>query len=266
MNTTPPTPGTLDVPEGPLAVGDAAHRNLLARLPRYQQIAENLRAQITSGQLAPGEPIPSETVLMERYGVSRITARNAVRALRASGLVITEHGRATYVRPTATTAALDLTGPAWGEQGWTLAEEPTRYRTTLDHHPGPALDLPQGEPVFACERLWTHPTVVRLTHRVFVPFAVCADTPGIEANPFAEPAALAQALTATGARVHFEHTTTARMPNPDEAATLTLDEGTPILIHTRRTLTTRDDGQASPVLLEEIRLNPTRTQVRFTTA
>ena len=107
---TPHTAPPVDVPNGPPPGTGTSSRALLARLPRYQQIAEDLREQIHTGVLAPGEPLPSETVLIDRYGVSRITVRAAVRALRAAGLVITEHGRATYVRLAPTQPVdLDLT-------------------------------------------------------------------------------------------------------------------------------------------------------------
>ncbi|HET9655348.1 MAG TPA: winged helix-turn-helix domain-containing protein, partial [Kineosporiaceae bacterium] len=77
---------------------DRAAATLLRRLPVYQQIAEDLRARITSGELPPGSRLPSESQMIDHYGVSRITVRHAVAALRAAGLVDTSHGRATLVR------------------------------------------------------------------------------------------------------------------------------------------------------------------------
>ncbi|MGH8906593.1 MAG: GntR family transcriptional regulator [Egibacteraceae bacterium] len=49
-------------------------------------------------ELADGQPLLSETDLIERYGVSRNSVRNAVALLRVEGLVVTEHGRGTHVR------------------------------------------------------------------------------------------------------------------------------------------------------------------------
>ena len=65
--------------------------------PVYQQIAAILRAQIEAGELVPDRPIPSESTLMQRYGVARETARKAVRVLVAEGLVFVVQGRGAYV-------------------------------------------------------------------------------------------------------------------------------------------------------------------------
>ena len=66
--------------------------------PVYKQVADALRTAIRNGELADGQPLASETELMQRYGVSRNSARNAVALLRIEGLVVTEHGRGTFVR------------------------------------------------------------------------------------------------------------------------------------------------------------------------
>ena len=65
--------------------------------PVYQQIAAILRAQIEAGELVPDRPIPSESTLMQRYGVARETARKAVRVLAGEGLVYVVQGRGAYV-------------------------------------------------------------------------------------------------------------------------------------------------------------------------
>lgn len=65
--------------------------------PVYVQLAAILRAQIESGELAPRRALPSESYLMQRYGIARETARKAVRLLRSEGLVFTVKGRGSYV-------------------------------------------------------------------------------------------------------------------------------------------------------------------------
>jgi len=67
-------------------------------LPVYQQIADALREAIRSGELAGGQPLPSETELIRRYSVSRNSVRTAVGLLRIEGLVVTEQGRGSFVR------------------------------------------------------------------------------------------------------------------------------------------------------------------------
>ncbi|SCD39671.1 GntR family transcriptional regulator [Streptomyces sp. DpondAA-D4] len=65
---------------------------------KYLQIADDLAAQIRSGVLRAGDAVPSETVLMERYGVASGTVRKAVAELRATQLIETHHGRGSFVR------------------------------------------------------------------------------------------------------------------------------------------------------------------------
>jgi len=69
------------------------------RTPVYLQIAAILRDRINSGELRPGRPVPSETTLMQSYGVARLTARKAVRVLVGEGLVEVVTGRGAYVVP-----------------------------------------------------------------------------------------------------------------------------------------------------------------------
>jgi GntR family transcriptional regulator len=67
------------------------------KTPVYQQIAAILRDAIERGEIAPGRPVPSETQLMQRYEVARLTARKAVRVLADEGLVEVVPGRGAYV-------------------------------------------------------------------------------------------------------------------------------------------------------------------------
>ncbi len=72
------------------------------RRPASERIAAELRAAIDAGELAPGARLPSERELAQRYGAARNTARQAIRLLAESGLVIAEHGRGVFVRPATT--------------------------------------------------------------------------------------------------------------------------------------------------------------------
>jgi GntR family transcriptional regulator len=70
--------------------------------PVYRQIAEDLRLQIESGELAPGARLKSEVELREEYAkdekeISRNTVRDAVKLLISRGLVETRPGQGTFV-------------------------------------------------------------------------------------------------------------------------------------------------------------------------
>lgn len=56
--------------------------------PARTQIAAELRARLASGELRPGDQVPSERDLAEQYGVARMTARAAVDQLVTAGLVV----------------------------------------------------------------------------------------------------------------------------------------------------------------------------------
>jgi DNA-binding GntR family transcriptional regulator len=67
-------------------------------LPRYRQIAAELRAAIEAGQLTAGSALPSEADLIARHKVSRATVRHALALLKSDGLITTYPGRGRYVR------------------------------------------------------------------------------------------------------------------------------------------------------------------------
>lgn len=65
---------------------------------RWEAIAQALRDDIAAGRFQPGERLPNETALAERFAVNRHTLRQAVQALAREGFVKVLHGSGTYVR------------------------------------------------------------------------------------------------------------------------------------------------------------------------
>src|SRR6266566_314814 len=66
-------------------------------VPLYYQIQQRLSEQICSGELKPGELMPSEQEIAARLGVSRMTARQALKSLCSRGLAFSQRGRGTFV-------------------------------------------------------------------------------------------------------------------------------------------------------------------------
>lgn len=65
--------------------------------PKYVRVADAIREQIKSGQLKPGDRLPSTVKLQEQYGVSYGSIRGAMLVLKAEGLVRGQPGEAVYV-------------------------------------------------------------------------------------------------------------------------------------------------------------------------
>src|SRR5690242_21711670 len=81
------------------AAQTTAERKRMPRLsphpePRYLAVANSLIAAISQGRYPVGSTLPTEHELCERFGISRFTAREALRQLLDAGLVVRQIGRA----------------------------------------------------------------------------------------------------------------------------------------------------------------------------
>jgi GntR family transcriptional regulator of arabinose operon len=65
-------------------------------LPLYYQLAEQIKAQIESGQIKIGDKLPSESEMVEAYGIGRLTVRGALSQLVNAGYLKKVHGKGTY--------------------------------------------------------------------------------------------------------------------------------------------------------------------------
>ena len=73
-----------------------------------QQIANQIRTAIATGQLGAGEMLPSQARLAAHYGVARETTKAALTQLRNEGLVRSWQGKGTFVRGARTAGEQDL--------------------------------------------------------------------------------------------------------------------------------------------------------------
>lgn len=69
-----------------------------ARAPKYHRIADELRRAVQIGEYQPGERLPAETSLADRFRVSVPTIRQALAVLRAEGVIESRHGIGTFVK------------------------------------------------------------------------------------------------------------------------------------------------------------------------
>lgn len=68
-------------------------------IPAYARIVNTISERIASGYYEPGSRLPSESQFCAEFGVSPMTLRRSVNILISRGLIVTEKGKGTYVRP-----------------------------------------------------------------------------------------------------------------------------------------------------------------------
>ena len=67
-------------------------------MPLYHQLKASILRDIDAGRWRPGEQLPTEDALMQRFHVSKITVRQALRDLAQLGYIRREQGRGTFVQ------------------------------------------------------------------------------------------------------------------------------------------------------------------------
>ncbi|MFF4277433.1 winged helix-turn-helix domain-containing protein [Streptomyces kronopolitis] len=96
--------------------------------PAYQQVADELRERIRAGEFAEAGRLPSLSQLQADFEVSVTVAREAVRHLKADGLVVSHQGKAAFLTPDAQKLA-GRAGP--GSDVAELRREVTLLRTEV---------------------------------------------------------------------------------------------------------------------------------------
>ncbi|WP_299681937.1 phosphonate metabolism transcriptional regulator PhnF [uncultured Roseobacter sp.] len=77
-------------------------RNTSGKTPIWQAIADALRSDLAEGRYVPGDKLPTEAALADRFGVNRHTVRHGLSALVKDGLVRTRRGAGAFVAATPT--------------------------------------------------------------------------------------------------------------------------------------------------------------------
>ncbi len=81
-------------------------RDTSANTPIWKAIADALRSDLAEGRYAPGDKLPTEAALAERFGVNRHTVRHGISALVEEGLIRTRRGSGAFVAATPTDYAI----------------------------------------------------------------------------------------------------------------------------------------------------------------
>ena len=203
---------------------------------RHHDIADDLRHQITTGRIRPGERLPSEAGLADRYKVSTATLRSALAVLQGERLVEKIHGKGNFVRRPL--RKIVYVG-GWGTlDPWTAAEAALRVTVRsstvqADGRLTTLLKVPTGSPLaeFVCvshEGESPHGLARIYIPRDLAPAGMLDHEPSCR-----EAVARFAVLSVPSAAVR--ETVCARPPTPDEASTLRTNSTAPVLAITRVT-------------------------------
>ncbi|MCQ8190835.1 GntR family transcriptional regulator [Streptomyces rugosispiralis] len=212
----------------------------------FRQIADALREAIDKGRFREGDKLPSETELVDHFGVSRMTVRNALSLLQQEGLVLSEHGKGVFVRPRPPVRRLasDRFARRHRDQGkaaFTVEAEAAGSRPEVDslevkeERPSQDISARLGSPrkVLARRRRYLLDGRPVEFATSYLPLDLARNTPIAQPNP--GPGGIYARLEEMGHRLdHFDEEIRARMPSPAEVRTLQLASGVPV-IHLVRT-------------------------------
>ena len=200
------------------------------RALKHVQVREHVRSLIS--QLPPGAAAPSERELVSRFGVARMTVRQALDALVSEGLLERIPGRGTFVarprsvraRPTSFTEEMRRRG--------LLPESQTLIARIEQAGPGVAraLDMSTGDPVLHWKRLRRAGQDIVCVEDAYLNEVLL---PGFLQH--GTPTSLYDALEARGLRpTRVVDSIAAERAGADDAALLEIATGDPVLRHSRR--------------------------------
>jgi GntR family transcriptional regulator len=86
--------GGVKMGENPILEGQIVEES---GVPLYYQLVGIIKRNIIGKILKPGDPIPSELQICDKYRVSRSTVRQALKALETEGLIIRRRGKGTFI-------------------------------------------------------------------------------------------------------------------------------------------------------------------------
>jgi GntR family transcriptional regulator len=215
-------------------------------IPLYYQLSQLIRQSIESGELKPGEQIPTEFELERELGISRATVRRAISDLVYEGLVVRQRAKGTIVAKKRLKKVLERLGSFTNEimkQNLYIYSRQLEFRV-IGAPPQMAelLELPSGEQVYYLRRLRIidkDPVCVEDW------YASCRRFPNLDRSYFKE-SGLEQS-TYYVIQKHYgveleraEDTIDAVALNFKEARLLNMQEGMPALLRTRVTYTKED--------------------------
>jgi GntR family transcriptional regulator len=229
------------------------------------RIADDLRGQIMSGELAPDDSLPSENELAARYGTSRPTVRRALLQLQAEGLIYSKQGKGWFVRPKPHVRML-VTGSNYRrhralnlagfnaqalEQGMSPRQDITEVgRIAAPPDVAQRLDLDEGSFVLVRRRVFHLDGIPVALTDSYYPLSFAAGSLLEQSDPIKGGAHAAIEDPEGPIRRSIAYSAddiTARMPTVAEAEALDLGQGVPVF----QILRTVYDAEDRPVEVQD---------------
>ncbi|MCK1798043.1 GntR family transcriptional regulator [Streptomyces sp. XM4193] len=200
----------------------------MARTPLHTRIAADLRGRIHDRELTPGDLLPSESELQERFSVSRSVVRQALATLESEGLVRRARGRGTVVAPRAEMHRdVDLSSGLMAQLQQRGARTSTRVlRLEPASAPGHVSEL--GDEVWVLERLRSVDDLPAAFIRTHLPAEVAS---GLDREALTHGSLHQLVTETTGRRIaDGRRTIRAVAAAPPLDAALAVAPGTPLLL------------------------------------
>lgn len=221
--------------------------------PKYQEIADKLRRQISDGTYPPGSVLPPEREIARMEGVAVGTARRALAALRDEGYTEARVGAGVYVRswqPIVRNANKRLRTAQWGE-GRSIWDVDIDDRNLvpadvqIEHLPAPPevarmLDIDESQLVYRRSRKYVVDGVSVMRSASYIPEDLARGTRITQLD--SGPGGIYARLREAGhGPVKFREELRCRMPTVGETEDLQLAAGTPVVEMCRSAM--RADGR-----------------------
>lgn len=217
--------------------------------PRYEQVALRLRGRIASGELSPGDRMPSENQLSTEMGVSRDVARKALQLLVNEGLVeslgrqqgyrvrdvqpLTYHATRSELASRRRGASVDIWMTDVMEAGRRPAIALSVYTDKPSAEVAELLGVEQSEEVVVRRRLrLVDDQAYAISTAHFAPWAI-KKVPELASPVDLQPGPAALLSNAGHDPVRIMDRIRLRMPTPDERDILRMPPGVPVAVHLR---------------------------------